>query len=83
MRRRWRGGGTGNANGCWAMCRPPPFRAGAQLKASARAQAWAQLLGALLGAVVSVPVYVVIVKAYGLGTESMPSPAALSVRCCC
>jgi uncharacterized oligopeptide transporter (OPT) family protein len=54
------------------------FRAGHQLKASARAQVWAQLLGALVGALVSVPVYIVIVKAYGLGTESMPSPSALS-----
>jgi uncharacterized oligopeptide transporter (OPT) family protein len=66
------GAGAQTAQTLWA------FRAGAQLKASARAQAWAQLLGALLGAVVSIPVYVVIVKAYGLGTEAMPSPAALS-----
>jgi uncharacterized oligopeptide transporter (OPT) family protein len=56
----------------WAL------RAGNQLRASARAQVWAQLLGAVLGALVSVPVYVVIVKAYGLGTEAMPSPSALS-----
>ncbi|HEY2731503.1 MAG TPA: OPT family oligopeptide transporter [Polyangia bacterium] len=56
----------------WAL------RAGNQLKASPRAQIWAQMLGAVLGALVSVPVYIVIVKAYGLGTETMPSPSALS-----
>jgi putative OPT family oligopeptide transporter len=56
----------------WAL------RAGNQLKASPNAQMWAQLLGAVLGALVSVPVYFVVVKAYGLGTESMPAPTAFS-----
>jgi len=54
------------------------FRAGNQLRASPRAQVWAELLGAVLGAVVSVPVYIVIVKAYGIGTVAMPSPSAAS-----
>jgi uncharacterized oligopeptide transporter (OPT) family protein len=54
------------------------FRAGNQLHASPRAQVWAEILGAALGALVSVPVYFVIVQAYGIGTESMPSPSAMS-----
>jgi putative OPT family oligopeptide transporter len=66
------GVGAQTAQTLWA------FRAGNQLKASPRAQLSAELLGAVLGAVVSVPVYFVIVKAYGLGTELMPSPSALS-----
>jgi putative OPT family oligopeptide transporter len=56
----------------WAL------RAGNQLKASPNAQLWAQLLGAVLGALVSVPVYFVVVKAYGLGTEAMPAASAFS-----
>jgi uncharacterized oligopeptide transporter (OPT) family protein len=54
------------------------FRAGRQLGASPRAQVGAQILGALLGALVVVPVYFVVVKSYGLGTEAMPAPSALS-----
>jgi putative OPT family oligopeptide transporter len=54
------------------------FRAGNQLKASPRAQVWAEILGAIIGALVAVPVYLVIVKAYGIGTEAMPSPSAMS-----
>jgi uncharacterized oligopeptide transporter (OPT) family protein len=68
------GVGTQTSQMLWA------FRAGNQLRASPRAQVWAELMGAVLGALVSVPVYFVIVKAYGLGTESMPSPAAMSWR---
>ncbi|HVU50783.1 MAG TPA: OPT family oligopeptide transporter [Polyangia bacterium] len=56
------------------------FRAGNQLRASPRAQVWAEILGAVLGALVSVPVYIVIVKAYGIGTVAMPSPSAVSWR---
>jgi uncharacterized oligopeptide transporter (OPT) family protein len=54
------------------------FRTGEQLKASPRAQVWAQLLGAVLGALVSIPAYFAIMAAYGIGTEAMPCPSALS-----
>jgi putative OPT family oligopeptide transporter len=64
--------GSQTAQTLWA------FRAGNQLKASPRAQVWAEILGAVLGALISVPVYIVIVKAYGIGTEAMPSPSAMS-----
>jgi uncharacterized oligopeptide transporter (OPT) family protein len=56
------------------------FKAGRRLGGSPRAQLTAQLLGALIGGIVVVPVYLVIVKAYGIGTESLPAPAAISWR---
>lgn len=56
------------------------FKAGHRLGASPAAQVRAQLLGVLIGAVVVVPVYLVIVRAYGIGTETMPAIAALSWR---
>jgi uncharacterized oligopeptide transporter (OPT) family protein len=54
------------------------FRAGRHLGASPRAQIGAQILGVLVGAIVTVPVYLVIVSSYGLGTETMPATSALS-----
>ncbi len=56
------------------------FKAGRRLGGSPRAQLTAQLLGALIGGIVVVPVYLVIVKAYGIGTENLPAPAAISWR---
>jgi uncharacterized oligopeptide transporter (OPT) family protein len=56
----------------WAL------KAGHRLRASPRAQIWAQLLGAVMGATVVVPVYLVLVKSYGLGTAAMPAVSALS-----
>jgi putative OPT family oligopeptide transporter len=56
----------------WAL------KAGERLKARPSAQLWAQILGGVVGAVAAVPAYVVLVHAYGLGTESLPAPSALS-----
>ncbi len=56
------------------------FKAGERLRGTPRAQLVAQLLGALIGGLIVVPVYLVIVKAYGLGTESLPAPSAISWR---
>ena len=56
------------------------FRAGHRLGASPRAQIGGQLLGALLGGAVVVPVYLVIAKSYGIGTETMPAIGAMSWR---
>ena len=56
------------------------FKAGERLRGSPRAQLVAQLLGALIGGLVVVPVYLVIIKAYGIGTESLPAPSAISWR---
>jgi uncharacterized oligopeptide transporter (OPT) family protein len=68
------GTSTQTAQTLWA------FKAGQRVGGSPRAQVAAQLLGALLGALVVVPVYVVIVKAYGIGTEKLPAPSAISWR---
>jgi uncharacterized oligopeptide transporter (OPT) family protein len=54
------------------------FRAGERLGGSPRAQIGAQVLGAILGGVVVVPVYLVVVRSYGIGTEALPAGGALS-----
>lgn len=56
------------------------FKAGQKLKAEPRAQLVAQITGALLGAVVVAPVYVILVRAYGVGTENLPAPSAVSFK---
>jgi uncharacterized oligopeptide transporter (OPT) family protein len=54
------------------------FKAGHRLKANPHVQALGQLLGLVVGAVVVVPVYTLIMGAYGLGTPVMPAPGATS-----
>jgi uncharacterized oligopeptide transporter (OPT) family protein len=54
------------------------FRAGDPVGASPRAQVGAQLVGAVVGALVVVPIYVVVVKTYGLGTEALPAASVQS-----
>jgi len=54
------------------------FKAGRRLGASPRAQVIAQVAGAILGALVVVPVYLVIIQAYQLGSEAMPAASAVS-----
>jgi uncharacterized oligopeptide transporter (OPT) family protein len=54
------------------------FKAGQKVGATPRAQLIAQLTGALLGALIVAPVYVVVVRAYSIGSEALPAPAALS-----
>jgi uncharacterized oligopeptide transporter (OPT) family protein len=54
------------------------FRAGHRLGASPRAQVAGQLLGAVIGAAVVVPVYFLVVRAYGLGTEALPAASPQS-----
>jgi len=71
-------GGASTASSTTACGVLYAFRAGHQLGASPRAQVGAHLLGAGLGAVVVVPVYYVVIKAYGIGTEAMPAPSAQS-----
>jgi putative OPT family oligopeptide transporter len=66
------GAASQTAQTLWAL------KAGDRLKASANAQLWAQILGALVGAVVTVPAYLALTSAYGIGTEAMPAPSALS-----
>jgi uncharacterized oligopeptide transporter (OPT) family protein len=54
------------------------FKAGRRLGASPRAQIMAQVIGAVMGALVVVPVYLVIIHAYQLGSEAMPAASAVS-----
>jgi uncharacterized oligopeptide transporter (OPT) family protein len=56
------------------------FKAGRRLGASPRAQVTAQVIGAVLGALVVVPVYLVVISAYQLGSEAMPATSAVSWR---
>ena len=54
------------------------FKAGHSLRAPVRAQIVAQALGALVGSLVVVPAYLLVVRAYPLGSERMPAIAAVS-----
>jgi uncharacterized oligopeptide transporter (OPT) family protein len=56
------------------------LKAGHLLGASPSRQLRAQLLGVLVGAAVSVPAYLLLVKAYGLGSEALPVPTAHQFR---
>ncbi|MDY7232777.1 OPT family oligopeptide transporter [Hyalangium rubrum] len=56
------------------------LKAGQLLGASAPRQLKAQLLGVLVGALVSVPAYLLLVGAYGLGSEALPVPSAHQFR---
>ncbi len=66
------GNATEVAQSMWA------FKAGHSLRASIRAQFIAQVLGAIVGSVVVVPVYLLVTRAYPLGSEQMPAVAAVS-----
>lgn len=52
------------------------FKAGERLGADARRQVYAQLLGVGLGALVVVPAYLLLSRAYGLGSDLLPAPTA-------
>lgn len=53
------------------------LKAGRLLGASPRRQVCAQLIGVLGGVLAIVPVFLLIVRAHGLGSESMPAPVAV------
>ncbi|RKH46564.1 OPT/YSL family transporter [Corallococcus sicarius] len=56
------------------------LKAGHLLGASVPRQLAAQLVGVVVGAVVTVPAYLLLVEAYGLGSASLPVPAAAQFR---
>jgi uncharacterized oligopeptide transporter (OPT) family protein len=68
------GASTQTSQTLWA------FKAGDRLGASPRAQLTAQLIGAVIGSFAGVPTYFILVKAYGIATEKLPAPSALSWR---
>ena len=53
------------------------LKTGYLLGSTPRKQLYAQFIGVLVGAVVAVPVFNALVKAYGLGSEALPAPAAV------
>jgi uncharacterized oligopeptide transporter (OPT) family protein len=54
------------------------FKAGHKLGANPRRQVVAQLFGVLVGGLVVVPTYYVISRAYGIGSERLPSISVIS-----
>ncbi|MFE8605676.1 OPT/YSL family transporter [Archangium violaceum] len=60
--------------GLWSL------QAGRLLGVSVPRQFQAQWLGVLLGAAVSLPTYVLLVRAHGLGTPELPVPSALQFQ---
>ena len=53
------------------------LKAGHLLGSSPRKQIYAQFIGVFVGSLVAVPVFSVMVNAYGLGSEKLPAPAAV------
>ena len=71
-------GAASSASSAQASVMLYAFRAGERLGASPRPRIAGQLLGAALGAAIVVPVYLIVVKAYGVGTEALPAASAQS-----
>ena len=53
------------------------LKTGYLLGSTPRRQVYAQCIGVLVGALVAVPVFQAVIGAYGLGTQSLPAPAAV------
>jgi uncharacterized oligopeptide transporter (OPT) family protein len=54
------------------------FKTGYLLGATPRRQTYAQLVGVLVGSVVAIPIFLALTGAFGIGTETMPAPSAVS-----
>lgn len=54
------------------------LKTGYLLGATPKNQSYGQMLGVLIGAVVAVPIFMVLVDAYGIGSEKLPAPAAVT-----
>jgi uncharacterized oligopeptide transporter (OPT) family protein len=54
------------------------FKTGYLLGATPKRQTYAQLAGVLVGALVAVPIFFAVTGAFGIGTETMPAPSAVS-----
>ncbi|HAL57505.1 MAG TPA: oligopeptide transporter, OPT family [Bacteroidetes bacterium] len=54
------------------------FKTGYLLGATPKRQTYAQLAGAAVGSVVAVPIFFALTGAYGIGSDSLPAPSAVS-----
>ncbi|MFC1502649.1 OPT family oligopeptide transporter [bacterium] len=54
------------------------LKTGYLLGATPRKQVYVQFIGSLIGAIIAVPVFLAITGAYGLGTENLPAPSAVT-----
>jgi putative OPT family oligopeptide transporter len=54
------------------------FKTGYLLGATPRRQTYAQLAGAAVGSIFAVPIFFALTGAYGIGTDTMPAPSAVS-----
>lgn len=72
------GGGVVNGTLMHGSMMLQNWRTGARVGTSPQAQLIATLVGVVVGAVACAGVFALLQAAYGLGTESLPAPAALS-----
>jgi len=72
------GGGVVNGTLMHASMMLQNWKAGARVGTSPHAQLVATLVGVVVGAITSAAVFALLQAAYGLGTEAMPAPAAMS-----
>jgi uncharacterized oligopeptide transporter (OPT) family protein len=72
------GGGVVNGTLMHASMTMQNWKTGERVGTSPRAQLVAQLVGVVVGAITCAAVFELLVAAYGLGSEAMPAPAALS-----
>jgi uncharacterized oligopeptide transporter (OPT) family protein len=54
------------------------FKTGYLLGATPKRQTYAQLAGVLVGALVAVPIFFAVTGAFGIGTDAMPAPSAVT-----
>jgi putative OPT family oligopeptide transporter len=54
------------------------FKTGYLLGATPRRQTYAQLAGVAVGSVVAIPIFFALTGAFGIGTDAMPAPSAVS-----
>lgn len=54
------------------------LKTGYLVGANPKKQTIVQLLGVFVGAIVAVPIFMVLIKAYGIGSEKLPAPAAIT-----
>lgn len=54
------------------------LKTGYILGATPKKQTYIQLIGVTIGALVAVPIFMVLINAYGIGSERLPAPAAIT-----